>query len=118
MLVIIKTSHGKIIGGFNPRGWNSQLDRKWSPDHQKGTFIFSADLKQKMDLIQPTKAIGNNKDWGPYFGEDIAIADKCNINKNSTFDFPSCYNFTPKPYSNDQNSKEVFSGSKDKSIQI
>ncbi len=67
-----------------------------------------------MGLTHHTKAIGNNKQWGPYFGQDIQLADKCNSNIDSISDFPNCYNYVPQPYKNSQNIKEAFTGSKDK----
>ncbi len=61
-----------------------------------------------MDLVQPQNAIYNDREWGPTFGGgvgsvcDIALSDKCNINKNSFANFPNAYNFTSKPYTNNQ----------------
>ena len=61
-----------------------------------------------MDLAHPQYAIYNNRYMGPTFGGsndgpcDIALHDKCNINKNSYAYFPNSYNFTSKPYTNNQ----------------
>ena len=71
------------------------------------------DLKQKMTLKQPQNAIYCDSDAGPIFGGgfDIHISDKCHINKESYANFPSSYNFVPKPYAVDnQASWNAFSG--------
>ena len=51
VLVIIKTEFSKIIGGFNRLGWNSKLHNQWSPDPDKNCFLFSLNLKIKIDLV-------------------------------------------------------------------
>ncbi len=61
VLVIIKTEFSKIIGGFNRLGWNSKLHNQWSPDPDKNCFLFSLNLKVKIDLVDTQKAIFNNR---------------------------------------------------------
>ncbi len=100
-LVLIKTEFGKIIGGFNSLGWNSQLNG-YSADNSKKTFLFSVSLKQKFDLIQPMGALYSNPAYGPTFGGgfDIYVSHDCAVNKNSYSNFPHSYNLASKPYTN------------------
>ena len=51
-----------------------------------------------MDSTKPDYAIYNNRQWGPCFGDDIQLSDKCNTNRNSSLHFPYLYNFTAKQY--------------------
>ena len=51
-----------------------------------------------MDVVKPKYALVNNGKWGPCFGDDLQLSDKCNVNKNSNIYFPTHYNFTSKPY--------------------
>lgn len=51
-----------------------------------------------MDLIKPNEAIISNRLRGPCLGNDIILGNKCNINKDSSINFPSAYNFASKPY--------------------
>ncbi len=74
----------------------------WVTDTEKKCFIFSVTLKQKMHLIKPEHAINNSGQWGPLFGADIQLSDKCNTNRNSSLNFPYSYNFTAKPYTRNE----------------
>lgn len=96
LLVLVKTEFGKVVGGFNSIGWKDS--NGYSADNQKKCFIFSVTLRQKIYLIKPEYAILNNRQYGPLFGRDIQLSDKCNTNKNSYLGFPFSYNFTAKPY--------------------
>jgi hypothetical protein len=57
-----------------------------------------------MDIVNTNNAVLNNKTYGPIFGSgcDLILSDACNANKNSYSNFPSAYNFTAKPYTNNQ----------------
>jgi hypothetical protein len=56
-------------------------------------------LKEKMDLIDPQKAIKNRLNFGPCFGKkDLFIRNKCNTDVRSHASFPRAYNLVSKPY--------------------
>ena len=97
-MVLVKTEFGKIIGGFNPFGWKSSLNDKWFSDHEKKSFLFSVDLKRKMQLINPEFAIYNQVEWGPSFGYDLCLANECNIRRRNYSGFPDNYGFASEPY--------------------
>jgi hypothetical protein len=77
---------------------------KYTVDQSKKCFLFSVDLKQKMDIVNTNNAVWNNKNIGPTFGSgcDLFLSDACNANKSSHSNFPHSYNFTAKPYTNNQ----------------
>ncbi len=114
VLVLVKTQFGKVIGGYNPYGWSSEMHGKFTVDQQKKCFLFSVDLKQKMDIVNTNYAVYNSKTWGPTFGCsivcDLYLSDACNANKGSHSYFPNSYNFTAKPYANNQQSWTAFCG--------
>lgn len=64
-----------------------------------------------MSLIQPSYAIINNVEYGPYFGMDLRIDDKCNKNKSSSCMFPYSYNFLPNPYDSMDQAYKIFTNS-------
>jgi hypothetical protein len=53
-----------------------------------------------MTLLQDHEkyAILNHKDYGPIFGggNDLAIGNKCNLDKSSYANFPTSYNYKEK----------------------
>ena len=77
----MKTEFDKIIAGYTPLRWNS-IPKGFVNDPTNASFLLSIDLKQKMSLVDNTKAIYCDPNRGPIFGggKDIAIADKCNSN--------------------------------------
>ena len=79
----MKTEFDKIIAGYTPLRWNS-IPNGFVNDPTNASFLLSIDLKQKMSLVDNTKAIYCDPNQGPIFGEgkDISIVDKCN-SKNS-----------------------------------
>ncbi len=57
-----------------------------------------------MDITNINNSAYNNKSYGPTFGggHDFYLSDLCNNNKSSYSNFPHGYNFTAKPYTNNQ----------------
>ncbi len=84
----------------------------WEPsggntaDNEGKSFLLSIDLKQKMTLVKPEKAIYRDKRYALFFGAsdayDLAIFDQCDKNP-SKGNFPSSYNCNGI-YKNSQNS--------------
>jgi len=52
-------------------------------DTSKLSFLLSFDLGKKMTLIKPEHAFASHSSYGPRFGRDFVISDKCNQNANS-----------------------------------
>ena len=79
----MKTEFDKIIAGYTPLRWNS-IPNGFVNDPTNASFLLSIDLKQKMSLVDNTKAIYCDPNRGPIFGQgnDISIADKCNSNNS------------------------------------
>ena len=51
VLVLVKTEFGKIIGGFNPIGWSSQLHDKYSTDDSNQCFSVVSGSKTKNEFV-------------------------------------------------------------------
>ena len=77
------------MGAFTPCLWNAAVG--WVEDETKMSFILSLDSMERMDLINPEKAIFCHENWGPCFGDDITISDSCGSNMDSETDFPFSY---------------------------
>lgn len=76
-LTIVRTEFGEKIGGFTPLQWNQARDGHYETDQSGNSFLFSLTRKEKMKLVDPARAIANDKKFGPVFGSghDLAIAD-------------------------------------------
>lgn len=111
---VIRTNFGKTIAGYTPIKWASPADSTWFPDPSNRSFLLSVDLREKMTLVDPLKAIQCSTSWGPCFGGgcDIAIADKCDV-KNSSSLFPTSYNNNKGKYKNKASTWAAFSGAND-----
>ncbi|TNV80039.1 hypothetical protein FGO68_gene10577 [Halteria grandinella] len=90
-LTIIRTTDGKIIGGFTTKGWNGIDNYK----KDSKAWLFNLDA-QEIFKIKPTgenTAVYARSVQGPIFGQtqnriwnDLYIADQCNLpNKNSAY---------------------------------
>lgn len=77
------------MAGFTPYCWNSAVG--WVEDENSMSFLISLDTMERMDLINPEKAIFCHENWGPSFGDDITVSDLCNSNLNSETSFPFSY---------------------------
>ncbi len=78
-LVVVLTSHDKLIGGYTPLAWNSG-DFVYVPDTSKKTFLFSLTNGKKYGLTNHNYAICYGTDIGPIFGggSDLEIVSNCN----------------------------------------
>ncbi len=89
-LVVIETEFNRLIAGYTPFKWNS-LHNDFVNDPTNASFLLSIDMKQKMSLVDNTRAIycdssygpifggsKNNLNYRPYYDGDIYIVDKCN----------------------------------------
>ncbi len=84
----------------------------WEPsggntaDNEGKSFLLSIDLKQKMTLVKPDKAICRDKKYALCFGAygacDLVIFDQCDSSP-SIGNFPSSYNCN-EIYKNSQKS--------------
>ena len=64
-LTIIKTEHGKLIGGFTPLKWNDRNGR----DKSNKTFLMAIHLQEKISHLRNGEcAIHFDQDLGPSFG--------------------------------------------------
>ena len=62
---IIKTEHGKLIGGYTPLKWNDKIGK----DQSNSTFLLAINLKEKLEHIRRGEsAIFSGKGKGPSFG--------------------------------------------------
>lgn len=86
-LIVVHTSHDKLIGGFTPLKWDYPKveSHEYSADLSGKTFLFSLSLGQKYNLVKQNYAICNAKSMGPIFGagSDLEIMDECNKNANN-----------------------------------
>ena len=77
--------------GYTPLTWKK--DQGYVSDTSKETFLLSMDEKERMSLVNPSKAIQCLASYGPVFGGgDIAVSNKCNQEPNSLTYFASSFN--------------------------
>ena len=63
-LIIIKTTTGKIFGGFTKANWDQHADK-----HDTSSFVFSVNKFTKYPLkTNFESAIHCNQNYGPIFG--------------------------------------------------
>ena len=90
-LVIVKSNHGKVFGGFTDVAWDSTETYK----NTKNAFLFSVDRKKKYDIKPGSEnsATYSYTSYGPTFGggHDIYICDNSNTAGNSYAYFPYSY---------------------------
>lgn len=67
-LTLVKSYYGKIFGGFTPLKWNKI--KGYDVDSLKKGFIFSVDMKLKMNLAKSEYSIQYDKNSGPIFGKE------------------------------------------------
>jgi hypothetical protein len=97
-LTLIQAEGGAVFGGFTPLEWESRVrDRKLQADNntRKGdptgqSFVFTLENQQGVPptkfALRPSRrenAIFCDAKFGPRFGGDITIVDRCNENKES-----------------------------------
>lgn len=99
-VTIVKTEHGKIIGGYTKYPWT--YNGGSTDNEKKETFLFSLSLKEKMLPLAGNNLIYSHINYGPIFGNtqarslfgssqlqsDLCLSDRCNIESNSNFNFP------------------------------
>ena len=98
-LTIIKSTNGKIFGGFNEIEWNSTNREYYDPN----AFVFSLVNKEnkpfKVKVSDNEYSFFCAADEGPIFGSghDIFIATNSNTNFNSFSNFGHSYNHPDYP---------------------
>lgn len=104
-LTLIFSEKEKVFGGYSSIYFESNKEAKFD----ENSFIFSFDERMKFLLNQENKDNFYivNESLGPYFGDDLAISDACNINKYSSSQIGCNYNLTIMPIK--YQSKESFS---------
>jgi len=78
-LILIKSKHGNIFGGYTEQDWTANDDRKFD----EYSFVFSLINKYKMPLklkCLDADYIYCGPTFGPVFGNVIVIADESNRN--------------------------------------
>ena len=65
-ITFIKTSLGRLCGGFTPLPWDS--DGGWKTDPSKQAFLFSLDSQTVYPLTDPRDTSYSNSTYGPLFG--------------------------------------------------
>jgi len=71
-IVIMKTTKGKLSGGYTSESWETPPGNKWKQDTT--AFLFSIDLETTYPINDPQKTIFCCAEFGPYFGNcDLGI---------------------------------------------
>ena len=65
-LTIVKSSVGRISGGFTTIPWKQQKEAGWQKDEK--ALVFSVDSELKFPCLQVDDAICHQEDGGPQFG--------------------------------------------------
>eukprot|EP00735_Rhodelphis_limneticus_P002877 TRINITY_DN1394_c0_g1::TRINITY_DN1394_c0_g1_i1::g.19999::m.19999 TRINITY_DN1394_c0_g1::TRINITY_DN1394_c0_g1_i1::g.19999 ORF type:complete len:366 (+),score=42.94,TLD/PF07534.11/5e-19,Sec20/PF03908.8/5.8e+03,Sec20/PF03908.8/11,Sec20/PF03908.8/34,Cytochrom_B562/PF07361.6/8.4e+03,Cytochrom_B562/PF07361.6/0.15,FliD_N/PF02465.13/3.1e+03,FliD_N/PF02465.13/0.78 TRINITY_DN1394_c0_g1_i1:65-1099(+) len=91
-VTVVKSTSGRIFGGFNPLSWNSSNGYSAAA----GAFLFTlaGALPAKYTIHQnPTYAIYGGSGYGPTFGggHDLYIGEGCNANTSSASNMPHTY---------------------------
>lgn len=73
-LTLMKTSHGKVIGGYTPLAWTS--DDQVLEDQTNSTFLFSVEQGKEFFPKCQKAVIRNNRNNGPAFGSDTSERDR------------------------------------------
>ena len=98
IIVIIKTSDNKIIGGFSSKSWSSKNINICDEE----AFLFSDFNKFNITSKEKDKACCHKQNEGPHFGKNaLIISNNCltnnnNICGNDTFSFKNNYNLLGK----------------------
>jgi hypothetical protein len=81
-VTVIKSSAGKVFGGFASVCWESlDNDGNWKEDEE--SFIFSMDLKTTYRPTNPYFALFLEKNGGPAFGGNSLSLDFCKMNSKN-----------------------------------
>ena len=67
-ITFIKTSLGRLCGGFTPLPWDSTTSGAWKQDFSKQAFLFSLDSQTVYPLTDPSLTIYCASANGPLFG--------------------------------------------------
>lgn len=70
-LTVMKSSAGKVFGGFASISWQSISGGDWGRDEE--SFIYSMDLKTTYRPTDYDMALYLDKDYGPSFGGDSLL---------------------------------------------
>ena len=82
-LVLIKSAENRRFGGFTSIPWTSSEKNEYKDD--PNAFLFSLDKQRIYSYKKEGNAIYNDKNYGPWFGnEDIQINPHCIENKGIT----------------------------------
>lgn len=108
-IVLIKTEHGKVIGGFNPHRWNETQNFY---DSSNRTFIFSLSSRQKLINTRGCNSIYCHPEYGPSFGnQDIWISKNCNSNEaNNRGEVSKIYTYKNSSYIQNQDPYKAWTG--------
>ena len=109
-LVVIKTTKGKIFGGYTTQLW------KEGKVEDKNAFVFSIDKKKKYNVKQPEYAIGftTNSYWMfGYSQNTIVCYENCtktnsNYVDNKAYDIPNQYELNDGEYNFTVKSFEIY----------
>jgi hypothetical protein len=94
VLVIAKTDHNKIIGGFSPLPWMiPEETQRYLKDLTNSTFLYSVNNKEKYLIKKNCDAICVTKNHGPIYGRnDLEILDNCDTKQNNMCRFGESFN--------------------------
>jgi hypothetical protein len=89
----VRTEFGKTIAGYTHYKWNAVSD-DYVRDERRRAFLLSFDQAEKYVPQSGQQLIYCHPSSGPAFGggNDLIIADGCNVNYNSGAAFPWAYN--------------------------
>jgi hypothetical protein len=82
-LTLVKSSAGRLFGGFASIGWQSRTSDHYAKDQE--SFIFSIDLKTTYRPTNIEKALWLYRDSGPSFGGNafVILGSQLNTKGNS-----------------------------------
>jgi hypothetical protein len=90
-LTVILDTEGNVFGGFTPVEWESKY--RFKVDDSLKSFLFTLKNPRNiparifpLEAEKKNQAIGCYSEWGPQFGNDIAVSDSCNpTTENGTY---------------------------------
>ena len=111
-MILIKTKHGKVIGGYTPLAFLSTNRIKIIDDQKQRSFLFSVTEGDKLTLTNPEYALMNYSVGSEYvfsFGHDLKIINKANMNEKSLTSLS--FTYTNQKYPHDEKGWKKFTGS-------
>eukprot|EP01084_Bolivina_argentea_P241590 405534_1 len=101
-IIIAKSEHNHIFGGYTTQSWKPVVyvarPSAWKTDYLSWIYVLSEGFhigykgdKHKWAVKKDERAIYAHSSFGPRFGDDICLLDRCNLNRSSCSNLGDSY---------------------------